>query len=312
MELRNFGTTSLAVSALGLGGGRLDQLSDRDAESLLAAARELGVTYLDTARSYGTSESRIGRYLKHCRDSFVVSTKVGYGIDGVEDWTAESVSRGVDAALRRLQTDYIDIVYLHSCPASTLRYGGVVEALVHAVEVGKVRVAGYAGDGEGLEAAVEDPRLAALMASASLFDQVALHRSLPNAKNAGKGFVAKRPLANAPWRLSERPVDAEWVTYWDRMACMGLDPLELDPSVGDGAGVPSSKLAASRAAWVALSLRFAVYTWGVDSAVLGTTSIRHLTDACAAIRQGPLSATAVHAIRSRFSDASGGHWAGHV
>src|SRR5262245_30575932 len=101
METRPFGLTGLAVSALGLGAGSLGdpRLSDSDAERLIDAALDLGVTLIDTARSYGASEERIGRALRGQRRRAVLSTKVGYGVEGARDWTAEAVSRGIDEAL---------------------------------------------------------------------------------------------------------------------------------------------------------------------------------------------------------------------
>src|ERR1700712_4330280 len=91
----------LQVSPLGLGAGELGAagLDDREVEQLLRTAVELGVTLIDTARSYGLSEERIGRHLRPVRDQIVLSTKVGYGVDGVPDWTAECIRRGVERAL---------------------------------------------------------------------------------------------------------------------------------------------------------------------------------------------------------------------
>lgn len=93
---RPFGTTGLSVSPLGLGAGEIGDpaLDDREVEALLRAAVELGVTLIDTARSYGRSEERIGRFLAPVRDQVVLSTKVGYGVDGVPDWTGECIRRG--------------------------------------------------------------------------------------------------------------------------------------------------------------------------------------------------------------------------
>ena len=115
LPVRPFGRSGLSVSVLGLGAGQIGaaELADRDVEALLRATVELGVTLIDTARSYGLSEERIGRFLAPVRDHVVLSTKVGYGVDGVPDWTGECVRLGVDRALTLLATDRIDIVHLH-------------------------------------------------------------------------------------------------------------------------------------------------------------------------------------------------------
>jgi aryl-alcohol dehydrogenase-like predicted oxidoreductase len=145
---RGFGDTGLVVSPLGFGAGEIGdaQLDEHEAETLLRTAVELGVTLIDTARSYGLSEQRIGRYLAPIRDRVVLSTKIGYGIDGVPDWTAECIARGIERALGLLATDRIDIVHLHSCPVEILARGEVIAALLAARDAGKLRCAAYSGD----------------------------------------------------------------------------------------------------------------------------------------------------------------------
>jgi len=110
------------VSRLGLGTGSLGDPAQSDAEvdRLLGTALDLGITLFDTARSYGLSEERLGRFLRGRRDGVVLSTKVGYGVDGVPDWTPECIRKGIDRALGLLQTGVIDLVHLHSCPQGTL------------------------------------------------------------------------------------------------------------------------------------------------------------------------------------------------
>ena len=89
MEQRIFGNTGLKVSVLGFGAGHIgsENLPEQEAESLLHQVLDSGITLIDTARAYGLSEERIGKYLSRRRSEFVLSTKVGYGIDGFENWT---------------------------------------------------------------------------------------------------------------------------------------------------------------------------------------------------------------------------------
>lgn len=285
--MRHLGNTGLEVSPVGLGAGSLDRLDDADAARLLHGALDLGVTYIDTARSYGRSEALIGRHLADRRHEFVLSTKLGYGIDGVADWTGEAVRRGVDEALSRLRTDHIDVVHLHSCPREVLERTDVIPALDDAVQAGKVRVAAYAGDGDPVWHAIHDRRLGLLTTSASLFDQASLGDPLHHAKRAGMGVVAKRPLANAPWRHAARPT-AEWVTYWDRMRTMSVEP---------------------RRPWVELAIRYVVWTWGVDTAIVGTTRVDHLREAVDAAAAGKLPDDEINEIRDAFWRHG---WPGHT
>ena len=156
MDRVPFGTTGLTVSRLGLGCGGLGEtrVSDADAERLVLGALDLGVTFFDAARSYGLAEERLGRILGSRRDEVVLSTKGGYGVEGVEDWTGPVLTRGIDEACARLRTDRIDVFHLHSCPVDVMHRDGLLDALARARDAGKIRVAAYSGDNEGLAWAV--------------------------------------------------------------------------------------------------------------------------------------------------------------
>ena len=125
MQMRPFGKSDFSVSALGFGAGHIGGLNmtEGDVSHLLNSIVDLGINLFDTARAYGLSEERIGKHLSHRRNEIIISTKVGYGISGVEDWTYHSVRLGIDEALIKLRTDYIDIVHLHSCSLEVLKQG---------------------------------------------------------------------------------------------------------------------------------------------------------------------------------------------
>ncbi len=208
MEQREFGNTGIKVSVLGFGAGHIgsEHLPEKEVESLLNQVLDAGITLIDTARAYGLSEQRIGKYLSRRRKEFILSTKVGYGIDGYEDWTYDCVRAGIDEALRLLQTDYIDIVHLHSCPLGTLQWDEPLRALEEGVHDHKVLVAAYSGENEALEWAVESGRFGSVEHSINICDQRAIDNILEAAKAKGLGVIAKRPVANAPWRFTECPV----------------------------------------------------------------------------------------------------------
>jgi aryl-alcohol dehydrogenase-like predicted oxidoreductase len=170
MELRALGRTGRWVSVLGLGTGPLGdaRLDDAEVGALLNAALDAGVTLVDTAPSHGLSEERTGRYLAHRRAEYVLSTRCGCGVPGVEDWTGRCIAQGIDLALLRLRTDVLDVVHLHSCPVDVLERPGVVDALEAAVRAGKVRVAAYSGDGAALEHAVDSGRFASVQPAGAL------------------------------------------------------------------------------------------------------------------------------------------------
>ncbi len=127
--LRALGSTGLRVSALGLGTvklGRNQALKypadfelpdDRSARQLLALARELGVNLLDTAPAYGNSEERLGRLLAGQRQDWVICSKVGEEFEQGRsrfDFTPEHTRESVLRSLRRLRTDALDVVLVHS------------------------------------------------------------------------------------------------------------------------------------------------------------------------------------------------------
>ena len=152
MEYRPLGGSGLMVSAVGIGcnafSRRVDLAGVRD---ILDAATEVGVTLLDTADIYGghpgQSEEMLGEALRGQRDEFVLATKFGMDMQGAngQDFGAlgsrRYVRRAVEASLRRLQTDHIDLYQLHR-PDPVTPIGETLEALTDLVREGKVLYVG--------------------------------------------------------------------------------------------------------------------------------------------------------------------------
>lgn len=129
MIRRSLGRTGIQVGPLGLGTVKLGRdrgvkyprrfriPDDREAANLLARARDLGINLLDTAPAYGESEARLGRLLTGWRDAWVLCSKVGEEFaDGVSsfDFSAAHARASVERSLRRLRTDRLDLVLVHS------------------------------------------------------------------------------------------------------------------------------------------------------------------------------------------------------
>lgn len=291
MQLRRLGTTGLSVSVLGLGAGQVGESSVGEAEAaaLLHGTLDAGVTLIDTARSYGLSEERIGRHLAGRSSEFVLSSKGGAGVAGAADWTAAAVTAGIDDALRRLCTDLIDVYHLHSCSAEVLRRGEVVEALEQAVAAGKIRVPAYSGDNEPLAYAVASRRFGSIETSVNLADQWSLRNVLP--ERGGLGVIGKRPIANAAWRYDQRPTGVYGDVYWDRFQRLALDPGGL--------------------AWDEFALRFSAYAPGVDSVIVGTSKLGNLQRNLAMIERGPLPEDLLAAVDAAWR-REGEDWPGDV
>jgi aryl-alcohol dehydrogenase-like predicted oxidoreductase len=150
MEYRQLGRSGLTVSALGLGcnafGARID--ADRT-QRVVDAAIEHGITFFDTADTYGlgASEELLGRALGKRRDDVVVATKFGMDMEGRNgpDWGARAsrryARRAVEASLRRLGTDHIDLYQIHQLDLVT-PLDETLEAMNELVDEGKVRYLG--------------------------------------------------------------------------------------------------------------------------------------------------------------------------
>ncbi|MBZ0200213.1 MAG: aldo/keto reductase [Ignavibacteriaceae bacterium] len=292
MEFRDFGNAGFKVSVIGFGAGQIgdNSHSEKEVENLLNHVLDSGINLIDTARSYGASEERIGKYISHRRDEFYLSTKVGYGVEGVSDWSFAAVTMGVEEALVKMRTDVIDIVHLHSCPIETLLRGEVVEALDNLVVQGKVKVVAYVGESEALKYAVASGKFGGVQASVNIFDQRDIDGTLPDAKKNGVGVIAKRPGGNAPWRYTERPIGHYCEVYWKRMKRMNLQLLM---------------------GWQETALRFAAFTNGVSSIITGTASIPHLDENIKIVSRGKLPDKCYNGIRESFK-WNDDNWRGQI
>ena len=298
VERRVLGETGLEVSVLGFGGSEIgyEQATPETVDRLLGAALDAGLNVIDTAECYLESEELIGRAVAHRRTEFHLFTKCGHasGLDG-PDWSPRLLAESIDRSLRRLRTDHVDLIQLHSCSADVLREGAVVEVLRRAREQGKARFVGYSGDGADARYAVECGAFDTLQTSVSVADQEAIELTLPPARERGMGVVAKRPVANAVWRHEARPVDEYVRPYWDRVRRLDYDFLK-----GDARGAMST------------ALRFTLGVPGVHTAIVGTTKPGRWRENAELLAAGPLPAEEFAAVRARWTEVAGADWGGEV
>jgi aryl-alcohol dehydrogenase-like predicted oxidoreductase len=209
MDLRPLGSTGIKVSPLGLGSvkfGRNQQVKyptgfdipdDAAVSSLLFLAKELGINLLDTAPAYGSSEERLGRLLPGSRHEWVIVTKVGEIFEeGVSrfDYSAEHTRASVERSLRRLRSDYLDGVLIHSHgdDLAILQREPVLETLRDLKQEGKVRAIGMSSKTvEGGLQVVE--RCDMVMATCNLDYNEELP-VLQAAAEQGKGVLIKKGL----------------------------------------------------------------------------------------------------------------------
>lgn len=293
MEIRKYGKTDINISILGYGAGLLgsDRLSDKSAIELLESAFENGINFFDTARSYENSEIRLANFIKNKRDKVFISTKVGYGVEGENDWTYSCVIKGVDRALRELKTDYIDIVHLHSCGLDTLKKGDVIQGLQKSKEEGKIRAMAYSGENESLFYAINTGYFDGFQASLNIFDQNIIDNFMPEIIKNNYGFIAKRPMANTPWLYSERPYNNYCEEYWLRMKKLNFDINNSD--------------------YNELAIRFSGFTEGVTSCIAGTTNKNNMISNINFINKRKLDFELYNYIRNHFKNNQN-NWIGQI
>ena len=281
MLSRPLGSTGLNVSVLGYGAMQIGapNIDEGHAARMLHHVLDRGITLIDTARAYGLAEERIGRHLGDRRSEYLLSTKVGYGVDGVPDWTGETVVRGVEAACQRMRTECIDIVHLHSCDRPTLEADDVLEALFQCRTAGKLRCVAYSGENDALDYALATDLLDVIQVSINLCDQTNLAR-LERFPQRRFGVLAKRPFAERVWTRDTMPTDPPAAEYWRRFRTMF--------------GTSSSDV------WQERALRFAAFAPGVDCCIVGTTNPDHLDANLAGVARGPLADEEASALRTVF------------
>ncbi|MCY1707578.1 aldo/keto reductase [Pannonibacter sp. SL95] len=274
---RKFGRSGLTVSPVGLGCSRLGSVlgaSATEAETVLRTALEAGITFLDTSNVYaqGESERLVGGAVKG-RTNILVCTKVGKYLplskrlllpfksliksavggskslrEGVRQsrskglpssWEPSHLRQSVEASLRRLEREAVDVLMLHSPGAETIRKGEALDTLADLKRAGKIRVIGVSVDDvEAARAALADARVEAL--------QIPLHPGLSDYDEI---------LASAA---------AQGVAIVAREVLGG--PNAINKAMLDGARVSARMVEAAA-------------TPGVSLALVGTTKPRHLQEA---------------------------------
>ena len=294
MEKRVLGKTGMEVSVLGFGGAEIgyEGATTATVEALLNSALDAGLNTIDTAECYADSEEKIGQTVGHRRKDFFLFTKCGHasGLD-LPDWDPKLLEQSIDRSLQRLQTDYVDLVQLHSCSEDILRKGDAIDVLKKAQAAGKTRFIGYSGDNQNAKYAIECGAFDTLQTSISIADQVAVDTTLPLAQQHNMGVIVKRPIANAVWRYDTKPDNGYVVPYWERMQELKYDFLRSDAN-----DITS------------IALRWTLGLPGVHTAIVGTTRPERWKSNAQLLEAGPLPQELEHAIHARWKEVSAPEW----
>lgn len=289
----------MEVSVLGFGGAEIGYNASQTQEEvnlLLNSALDAGLNVIDTAAAYKTSEELIGNAVGRRRKEYYLLTKCG-ALDGFtrSDWSKKGILETIETSLRALKTDYLDIAQLHSCSAEILRQGDCIEGLQRAQEKGYTRYIGYSGDNEDAKYAIELNVFDSFQTSVSIADQTPINENIPLAVEKGLGVIAKRPIANAVWRNTEKPKDSYHHEYWDRIRKLKFDfqNKSLDESI-------------------ATALRFTLSIPGISTMIVGTTKPNRWQENARYVAEGELSDEEFEEIRQRWKEVADESWIGQT
>lgn len=205
MKLRPFGTTGMQVSEIGLGAWQLANpewhLDDKsEAVRIVQRSYEAGCNFFDTAPGYGggRSEELLGQGLKGVRKDVIICTKFSHHRPGQEedDFETEFIRPVLEGSLRRLQTDYVDMLLLHNPPRTMMdgRTASQYEELDKLKQEGKIREYGVSLDWrEELETVVKTTNSKAIEVMYNAFYQEP-RDAFPLAQEHGVGLIVKVPL----------------------------------------------------------------------------------------------------------------------
>jgi aryl-alcohol dehydrogenase-like predicted oxidoreductase len=294
---RTLGRTALQVTTLGYGAMELrgapsgPEVSDEAAAKVLNAVLDAGLNFIDTSIDYGRSEELIGRFIAHRRAEYFLASKCGCVPDaplGAEHLhTAENIRAGVERSLRRMKTDYLDLVQFHrSLTRSEFEEHGALEAALALKKAGKVRFIGVSGTLPNLVEQIEMGSFDAFQIPYSAL-QREHEEVISQAAAAGAGIIIRGGVARgAPTDWQRRYYMLPGATMRERWEQARLDDLLNGMSR------------------LEFTLRFTLSNPDLDTTIVGTRDAGHLRDNIAAALKGPLPEDLVREAKQRLDEAS--------
>jgi aryl-alcohol dehydrogenase-like predicted oxidoreductase len=286
-ERRVLGRTNLKVSVLSLGTvelgmgygirkpGQPERPDRAEAVRLLQYAADRGINLFDTAPAYGESEKLIGEVLGRRQDIYLATKVTETGKNGKllsGQALRKVVNASLEASLRALGRDCLDIVQIHNATVATIERGEIVEALLRARDVGKVRFLGASVYGEEAAlAAIGTGVFDTLQLAYNLLDQRLAVKAFPAAYQSNTGIICRSALLKGA--LTER---AKWL------------PEELAPLRGQ-VDKAMHTLAGSWRKLPQIALRFCLSSPYIGTVLVGAGNRRELDAALEAAAAGPLS-----------------------
>ena len=237
METRRIGSLEVTVVGLGTNNFGMGMQAD-EVGPVVDATLDAGINFFDTSDSYGDSEERLGRALGNRRDQVLIATKFGSQVRGQEGTGGakpDYVRRALEASLRRLGTDRIDLYQIHRPDADT-PIGETLAALDDAVKAGKVREIGCSNFSaeqlrEAEEAAV-GARFVSVQNHYNLLNRGDEAEVLPLCEKLGLAYLPYFPLASGlltgKYRRGEEPPEGTRLQRWGGRASGALTDENFD------------------------------------------------------------------------------------
>lgn len=292
-----FGRTGLTVTRLGYGamevrgtriwGGR--SVTDDEAETILNAVLDSGITFIDTANDYGRSEEYIGRFLARRRGEYVLATKCGCTVVRKDEktdetphvWTRENLFRGLHESLARMKTDYVDVMQLHNPSVEQTEQGDLVAVLQEMKQQGKVRWIGCSSTHPHLEKYIESGVFDVFQIPYSALERQH-EEAIQKAADAGAGVIVRGGVA--------RGEPGEGLGNQDRWTAFEAANLDDLREPGE-----------SRTSFL---LRWTLNQPGMATNIVGTKNPAHLAENVAATARGPLSPEVYAEAKRRLDTAA--------
>jgi aryl-alcohol dehydrogenase-like predicted oxidoreductase len=315
LNFRKFGRSDLQVSEIGIGlwAAGSDQWGKTDDQEVLDAidyALEQGVNFFDTADVYGSghSEELLGQAMQGRRERFVLATKIGWtGFDGEKGQSAyttvDKLVAGVEQNLKRLQTDYIDIMQSHiNFREPTLEV--FLEGFQKLQRDGKVRLYGVStSDFEYLKAFNHDGGCSSLQIDYSILNRTAEEEILPYCQEQGIGVIVRGALAmgilagkfTPETRFGEDDFRQRWHT----------NPEEYQVFLDDLEKVEALRSLSNGRSLAQLSLQFVLAHPAVSTVIPGVKNVTQTDANLQAGRIAPLSQTELAFVDSVVPKAGG-------
>ncbi len=273
IEITKLGYGAMEVRGTRIWGGR--PVTDEEAERILNAVLDSGITFIDTANDYGRSEEYIGRFLSHRRSEFTLATKCGCTVvrrdDNTDDtphvWTRENLFRGLHESLARMKTDYVDVMQLHNPSVEQVEQGDLVAVLQEMRDQGKVRWIGCSATNPHIETYIKWGVFDVFQIPYSALERE--HEgAIQTASDSGAGVIVRGGVARG--EPGQGLGDQNKWSAWEAA--------KLDELLDDGE---------TRTQFL---LRFTNSHPGMSTNIVGTKNPAHLRENADAAARGPLDA----------------------